>query len=126
MERYSKVYSSKWQSQYSEEFKRFVCDEYLQGDLSRKALERKYKLGNTRLTVWLKEYGYQLKKVYFAPLLPMPKPINLSTAASTAQIEQLKKELEQARLEAEAYRKMIEIAERDLKINIRKKSNTKQ
>jgi hypothetical protein len=42
-----------------------------------------------------------------------------------AAILQLKRELEEAKLLAEAYKRMIEIAETDLKIPIRKKYNTK-
>ena len=38
----------------------------------------------------------------------------------------LEKQLEMALLQAAAYRKMIEIAEKELKIEIRKKSDTKQ
>jgi len=41
------------------------------------------------------------------------------------QIQLLKKELEDAKLLAEGYRRMIEIAENELKIPIRKKPNTK-
>ena len=41
------------------------------------------------------------------------------------QIAQLKKELEDAKLLAEGYRRMIEIAESELNIPIRKKPNTK-
>ena len=41
------------------------------------------------------------------------------------QIELLKKDLEDAKLQAEGYRRMIEIAEAELKIPIRKKPNTK-
>ena len=41
-------------------------------------------------------------------------------------IKRLERELEDAQLRAEAYSKMIDIAERELKISIRKKSNTKQ
>jgi len=41
------------------------------------------------------------------------------------QIQLLKKELEDAKLLAEGYRRMIEIAETELKIPIRKKPNTK-
>jgi hypothetical protein len=40
-------------------------------------------------------------------------------------LSQLKRELQEARLLAEAYRKMIEIAEQEFKIKIVKKSNTK-
>ena len=41
------------------------------------------------------------------------------------QIALLQKELEDARLLAEGYRRMIEIAETELKIPIRKKPNTR-
>jgi hypothetical protein len=33
MERYTKISTSKWQSKYSEEFKRFVCNQFLTGTL---------------------------------------------------------------------------------------------
>lgn len=38
MERYSEVHPSKWQSKYSEEFKRFICNEYLNGSSTRRQL----------------------------------------------------------------------------------------
>jgi hypothetical protein len=41
------------------------------------------------------------------------------------QIAQLKRELEDAKLQAEGYKRMIEIAESELKITIRKKPSTK-
>ncbi|MBC9813065.1 hypothetical protein H9Y05_11355 [Crocinitomicaceae bacterium CZZ-1] len=41
-------------------------------------------------------------------------------------INQLEKALLNSELRATAYETMIEIAEKELKINIRKKSNTKQ
>ena len=42
MERYSRVSSSKWQSKYSEEFKRFVCNDYLTGSLTSREVEVKH------------------------------------------------------------------------------------
>ena len=50
MERYSKTSSSKWQSKYSEGFKLFVCNEFLTGTLTRRELDRKYCIGNYKLT----------------------------------------------------------------------------
>lgn len=50
MERYSRVSSSKWQSIYSEEFKRFVRNEYLTGSMTKSEVESKHKLGNGRLS----------------------------------------------------------------------------
>ncbi|WPU97513.1 hypothetical protein SNE26_04145 [Mucilaginibacter sp. cycad4] len=126
MERYSKVYGSKWQSQYSEEFKRKVCQEYLEGQESRTTIERKYKLGNSRIAFWLKSFGLEMKKTIYVSSNDMPTKKDQDVPAeNSASIKLLKKQLEDALLEKELYRKMIEVAERDLKINIRKKSDTK-
>jgi len=48
MERFSKTSSSKWQSNYSEEFKRFVCNDFLTGMLTRREIENKYTIGHSR------------------------------------------------------------------------------
>jgi len=123
MEKYSKKYASKWQSQYSEEFKRHVCNEFLTGTETKRAVEHKFKLGNSRLDCWLKELGYNYT-TRIVPLYSMPKPAK-SNSEKDETVEKLKKELEDAQLLAETYRRMIEVAEQELKISIRKKSNTK-
>lgn len=123
MERYSKKYDSKWQSQYSEEFKKFVCNEFLTGSSTRRAIEKKYKIGNSRITYWLKEFGYVIKKSTYIPSLHMPQPPGSNS--KTGSQSRLEKELEEARLLAEMYRRIIEKAEDELKINIKKKSSTK-
>ena len=126
IERYSKEYSSKWQFRYSEEFKRFICNEFLRGSSSRREVELKYNIGNSRLTYWLREKGYNDLKSRIVPLPGMKESTNnLSNKDSKETPTELKKELQEARLLAEAYRKMIEIAEREFKINIVKKSNTR-
>ncbi len=58
MERYSKTSSSKCQCKYSEEFKLFVCNDFLTGTLTKREIENKYNIGHTRLTYWLKEIGF--------------------------------------------------------------------
>jgi transposase-like protein len=126
MERYSKIYKSKWQSQYSEEFKRKVCQEYLDGNDSLQMLQKKYKVGNSRITFWLKSFGLSVKKPIYLSSYVMPAKKDRETKAEDdVSAILLKKQLEDALLEKELYRKMIEVAERDLKINIRKKSVTK-
>lgn len=120
------MFGSKWQSQYSEEFKRKVCQEYLEGQDSRTTIERRYKLGNSRITFWLKSFGLETKKTIYLSSYVMPvKKDHDVPAEDSASVKLLKKQLEDALLEKELYRKMIEVAERDLKINIRKKSVTK-
>jgi transposase-like protein len=126
MKRYVKTYKSKWQNRYSEEFKRSVCEEFLKGDLSLRAVEQKHGLGNTRLTYWLKAYGFKVKKPYILETRDMSKEKPDIDQKESSRIGELEKQLELARLEAAAYRKMIEIAEDELKIEIRKKSDTKQ
>ena len=126
MERYSRVSSSKWQSIYSEEFKRFVCKDYLTGSLTRREVEVKHGIGNSRLTYWLREMGYDYLKPRIVSL-PDMKSVKIDTSGKDSQksITELEKELQEAKLLAEAYRRMIEIAEKEFKINIVKKSNTK-
>ncbi|WP_444671139.1 hypothetical protein [Flavobacterium columnare] len=51
--------------------------------------------------------------------------INKDERDSQKSITELEKELQEVKLLAEAYRRMIEIAEKEFKINIVKKSNTK-
>jgi len=123
MRRYAKKYPSKWQSQYSEEFKNHVCQDFLTGDLTRRQIEHKYKLGNSRLTCWLSELGYHYSPSKFVPLSLMhtqKKPANTSD-----EVAKLTKQLEDAKLLAETYRRMIDKAECELNIRIVKKSNTK-
>ena len=126
MERYSRVSNSKWQSIYSEEFKRFVCNEYLAGSMTKSEVESKYSIGNGRLTYWLRERGYGHLKSRIVPLPDMKSvKINTSEKDSKKSITELEKELQESQLLADTYRKIIEIAEKEFKINIVKKSNTK-
>ena len=126
MERYSKTSSSKWQSRYSEEFKRFVCNEFLTGTATRRETEAKYNIGNSRITYWLKELGYDYSKPSIVFLPAMAKqPKKAIENPIEEPLSQIKKELQEARLLAETYRKMIEVAEHEFKIRIVKKFSTK-
>jgi transposase-like protein len=126
MERYSRVSSSKWQSIYSEEFKRFVCNDYLTGSITKSEVESKHNLGNGRLTYWLREMGFGHLKSRIVSLPDMKLDKNTaSKKESQKSITELEQELQESKFLAEAYRKMIEIAEKEFKINIVKKSNTK-
>jgi transposase-like protein len=126
MERYSRESISKWQSVYSEEFKRFVCNDYLSGSMTKKQVELRHNLGNGRLTYWLRERGFDNLKSRIVSLPAMKSVTNNSIRKdSQKSITELENELQEAKLLAEAYRKMIEIAEKEFKIDIVKKPNTK-
>jgi transposase-like protein len=125
MERFSRVRPGKWQSHYSEEFKRMVVDEYLKGNITLRALSEKYNIGNSRISYWLKDLGYEIKKAYFTVVNENDIPPNVPPVENTSTDASLQKQLEDALLLAEGYKRMIEIAEQEFKISIRKKSNTK-
>ncbi len=124
MKRFIQQHSTKWQNRYSEEFKQIVITDFLTGTLSRKEVERKYKIGNSRLTYWLRDRGYVINprpQSLFLSAMPDPTKSDYSEKEMTI----LKKELEDTKLLAEAYGQMIDLAEKELKISIRKKFNTK-
>ncbi|AYB30990.1 hypothetical protein [Chryseolinea soli] len=83
-----------------------------------------------RLLRWMRQLGLEKKRVPRKPLNLRPmgskkKGKKDSDQALTARIKELEKQLEDSRLKEEAYRRMIQIAEKDLKIDIQKKSDTK-
>ena len=124
---------------YSDELKHQICKEHVELGTGLNALKRKYSLScHSLIHFWLREYGYiksdliKVKKVHYIGVenyLSLPEHNeNADDDKSTvelATISQLKKELEEAKLLAEAFKRMIEIAETELKIPIRKKYNTK-
>jgi hypothetical protein len=105
---------------YTKEYREMVCREFLKGDVSQSFLERKYKLGHGRIVRWMKRLGY-IAKVPTMVLMSKGQESSQELLPTQQRIKELEKELENARLQAEAYRLMIEVAERELKIIIRKK-----
>mgnify|MGYP003894074627 CR=1 FL=1 len=115
---------------YSESFIRSVCEEYQKSGGSLSSHERKNNLGNGTLTRWLKAFGYHKKNGRVAhtisPVAMAEKEEKSLDNISEAELKRLKAELSQAKFEAEAYRKLLEIAEKEFKIDILKKFDTKQ
>ena len=121
MNKYSKLDPSRYHIRYTAEFKNLVCLEYLGGRGSKVELQRKHGIkGHDRIKVWLENYPYLEEKKSQSALKN-----NTSQEPTRKQLEQqviqLKRQLEEARLKEEAYRTMIETAERELKIRIKKK-----
>jgi len=115
---------------FTDDFKFQVIQEYLNTGISVRELQKKYSIGgNNCINNWMRKFGTGEVKV---------EQINLQQAMSKeeektprerkleAKIKELEKALEQERLRNLALDTMINIAERDLKISIRKKSGTKQ
>lgn len=120
-------------ARYSDEFKRALIEEYLAGTADKRTLLDKYDVRSKGVFLpWMRELGYvDLRRVSAEVSRtirqPMSKPANTddSTSALRSRIAQLERELEDEKLRSEAYARLIELAEREQGISIRKKDNTK-
>lgn len=119
---------------YSEELKKQAVFKVLSGELRKGEARRAYGIaGSTTLDKWLERYGHGIltehhellgqmgtRKKKEAVKVEMPEAEELRQ-----QVGKLKKDLRAAELRAEAYSLMIDLAEKELKVAIRKKSATK-
>ena len=118
---------------YKEDFKRKVIEEYLSTGCTKASLLRKYKIPFvSAIQHWMKVLGYKdhPKEV---EMLKFMQPIfstlsdkkDLSITEMQQRIRELERQLQEEKLRSEAYARVIEKAESELKIPIRKKPNTK-
>jgi transposase len=121
---------------YSEELKKKAVFSVLSGEMRKAEAEREYGIrGGQTLDNWLERYGRGILTEHKLLLEGMgtrkkAKPRDADTEGSEIeelrrQVKDLERELEAAKLRAEAYSLMIDLAEKDLKVAIRKKSGTK-
>jgi transposase-like protein len=120
------IKKSCWQSfrpSYKEEFKHEICRKYLSGQYTKTELQQKYKIkGKSRLLTWLRTLGYVDKENNF---IMKQKPPKKRKPAEKKSKQSLESALEDAKLQAAMYARMIELAEEKYKIKIRKNSDTK-
>lgn len=128
MESTENQYVKRTQKDYSYAFKLQVVSEVERGELSKKAAQRKYGIqGDATIRTWIKKYGnldidYQTKRSQMKSpeqrILELEQQIKLLTKKNYT----LEKELDQTNKKAIFFDMMIDIAEKDLNISIRKKS----
>jgi transposase-like protein len=119
----------------SDELKRKIIAEYLDGNVSKQAIQDKYNIkADSAITRWMRNFGivdpfaktpylgfvkeHHLKK-------KEPTELELTNKALQKKIRDLEARLSQEQLRAEMYARAIELAEKELKTPILKKSNTK-
>jgi len=119
---------------YSETFRRKVIEEYLSTNVSKMSLLRKYDIKmKSGIQRWMKLYGYKEKQP--AVLIftwrsshALVRKMNTDKASKKQleeKIKELERLLEDEKLRSEIYERMIDKAEKELKIPIRKKSDTR-
>jgi Transposase. len=115
---------------FTDELKLQVVHEYMDTDVSYKELMQKYNIrGNNNINNWMRKFG--LKKPseqQIALQRTMSKQIDKTVHEREleAEVQKLKQQLEHERLRILALNTLIDVAERDLKISIRKKAGAKQ
>lgn len=126
---------------YTKEFKIQVCKEHISEGVSLRSLSIKHKLSSHSLIHdWLRRYKFikddsQSCKILNFSEARVTEFMNNSLEDSSSKdferlqlekrISELEKQLKEAEMKAIAYATMVDIAEKELKISIRKKFNTK-
>jgi|SRR5580698_1307010 transposase len=120
-------------NRYSEGFKRAVIEEYVRTGRPKNEIQRRYEIkANSAIHRWLKELGYmdpyennsKLELTTVPEMTKKHKPLPRLTELEL-RIKLLERRLEDEQLRSEMYKRMIDIAEKQYKIPIRKNSNTK-
>ncbi|WPU99089.1 hypothetical protein SNE26_24050 [Mucilaginibacter sp. cycad4] len=113
---------------YSDDFKREVAELYLTSDLTQQQIADKFGIpGHASIQQWVRKFGGEFRTPVMDNPPKKPKSELPDTAEGMARrILELEAALERERLTNLATNKMIDIAERDLNISIRKKSGAKQ
>ena len=114
----------------SESEQRRICELVSSGTLTIAEARRKFDIqGKSNISNWMIKYGYRpsLKPSIPRPR-PMPKPEEQSEDPKVlkARIAALEEQVRRAELRALGLDTMIDVAEEQLKISIRKKSSTKR
>lgn len=115
---------------YTDDFKLKVVQEYLISDATFAMLQEKYGIRSGHsITEWIRKFDLAPPSKSQIELEKAMKEQNQITPREQElelKIKSLEKELERERLRTLALNKMIDIAERDLKIKVRKNSGAKQ
>jgi len=115
---------------YSDEFKFKVVKEYLETEISQEALKKKYGFGgNNCIANWMCKFGLQKPSDEQLKIQSIMSEEAKKTARETeleAKVRELEKTLKYEQLRIQALDTLIDVAERDLKISIRKKPGAKQ
>ena len=107
-------------TRFSLVFKKKVVAEYERGFLNKDQLQAKYGLGgNSTVLKWCRKYG----KLHYAQKGELGRPMK---DPQKQRIKDLEKQLADAKLQIEAYQKLIEITEAEEKTSILKKDAAKQ
>lgn len=116
---------------YEESYKLEVVNYYYEHGADRRATLEKYGIDHSCLRDWLRRYPNKEKAVTLLNQIQRDmaksyKKLPSNPQSAQAEYERLQEELDQEKLKSTALSLMIDIAEQELKVSIRKKSGAKQ
>lgn len=117
-------------NRFTDELKLKVVQEYLDTDVSKCELMKKYNIGGKNcITNWMRKFGLKApsqQQIELQRTMAKQKEKTPYERELEAKIAKLEQQLDYEQLRTLALDTMIDIAERDLKIPIRKKSGAKR
>ena len=114
---------SKPQPTYSESFKLGVVMRVANGQITKEQARVIYNIGgSSSILEWMRKFGYCNEPVSDKPMADSHDKSDPEQLKK--KIRQLEKQLQNERIRSEFYQTMIDVAERELGISIRKKSDT--
>lgn len=113
-------------SKYGQAFRDQVALDYERGDLSYRQIIEKYGLPSVELPKWWVRCYRKKSDLEVTVPIPMTEKEKQGEKALKRRISELEKQLADAELRAFAYDTLIDVAEEQLGVEIRKKSGTKQ
>lgn len=113
--------TTKQYSNYSEEFKQKICEEYMKGTKTKAEIKAQYgiKSSTSILLDWLRKFGYVESNI------SSNSEFQFMAKRQQATSKDVEKENEDLKLQLQMYKRMIEIAEKEFNIAIVKKSDSK-
>ena len=127
---YFKRTQQRRKNNFSLEEKMAMIQEYLTTDVSLSGMARKYHIGHSSIPRWMANFGIPMPERVL-PSTTMVQQNEKQTKAITIesleiQLKSLQAELEREKLKNLALSTMIDVAEEELHIEIRKKAGAKQ
>lgn len=121
---------------FSDDEKKLIIEDYLSGNETKQSVYGRYTgylTENGKITMWMRKFGIEdsfVKTTSFEIMPKRKKEVELGSNEFEVlklkkRIEELEKQLQTSEIKAIAFSTMVDIAEKELNIPIRKKYNTK-
>jgi transposase len=115
---------------YTDDFKLKVAKAYVLSDATVSEIQKKYGIkSRSSVSDWVRKFGLQSptqREIEFQKAMKEQKEMSPRELELELKVKQLERDLERERLRTLALNTMIDIAERDLKIRVRKNYGAKQ